>query len=362
MMHINGMKAVVLAAGVGSRLDPLTTQLPKPMIPVVNRPLLEHLLMWLNRHGITEVYSNLHYLPDSILNYFVDGYKTTSIPTFQLEEELSGDAGGVRLFRRQIGDQTFLVIMGDLVTDADLDHLVGEHKKAGAVATIGLKKADDVSQFGVVVQDSKGFITGFQEKPAPEQALSHLISTAIYIFEPAVFEHMPAAGAFGFGRHLFPALVNKGLPILGVEIKGYWSDAGTIKQYQASNFDALKGKVDIALPGQQVSFGSFQGWVDISSRVSDRCTVGGSLMVGKNSTIGDSVEIHGHVIIGDNCTVESGAYLEDTIIWSNTQIQSGAHLVSSIVGYGCTITPETRLRQDVLVEHGSTISCCRALP
>jgi NDP-sugar pyrophosphorylase family protein len=343
------MKAVVLAAGVGSRLDPLTTQLPKPMVPVANRPILEHLLMLLNKHGITDVYSNLHYLSDSILNYFPEGYKTTIKPTFQFESQLSGDAGGVRLFRRELGDQTFLVVMGDLVTDVDLSHLINEHKASGAIATIGLKKEADVSHYGVVMQDARGFITGFQEKPTAEEALSKLISTAIYVFEPEVFEHMPATGTLGFGRQLFPSLVKKGLPVFGAEVKGYWCDAGTIKQYQVSNFDALKGKVHIDLPGQCVSLGNYECWVDVGSKVSDRCRVNGSLMVGKKSTIGDGVEIRGHVIIGDNCVIDSGAYLEDTIIWSNTAIQSGAHLVRSIVGYGCTITAEARLSQDVLV-------------
>jgi NDP-sugar pyrophosphorylase family protein len=349
MTHADCTKAVVLAAGVGSRLDPLTTQLPKPMAPIANRPMLEHLLLLLNKYGITDVYSNLHYLSDSILSYFADGYQTTSMPTFQLESQLSGDAGGVRLFQKYLCDQTFLVMMGDLVTDIDLDHLINAHKASGAIATIALKKAQDVSEFGVVLQDSKGFITGFQEKPQSAEALSDLVSTGIYVLEPAVFGHIPATGTFGFGRQLFPALVKKGLPVLGLEARGYWSDAGTIKQYQAANFDALKGEVNIALPGKKVSFGNFPGWVDEGSKISDRCRVNGSLMVGKKSIISDDVEIKGHVIIGDNCVVESGTYLEDTIIWSNTAIHSGAHLAGSIVGYGCTITAETRLTQDVLV-------------
>lgn len=349
MKHTKGMKAVVLAAGVGSRLDPLTTQLPKPMAPVANRPMLEHLLLLLQRHGITDVYSNLHYLPDSILNYFAQGYKTTSTPKFELEKVLSGDAGGVRLFAKHLSDGTFLVVMGDLVTDTDLDYIVGEHKRSGAIATIGLKKVADVSQFGVVVQDSQRLITGFQEKPTPDEALSHLVSTGIYVLEPKVFEHIPSSGAFGFGRQLFPLLVKQGLPVLGVEIKGYWSDAGTIKQYQLSNFDALEGHINISLPGSKVSLGDSTGWIGEGSKISPKARVQGLLMVGKNSTIGDGVEIRGRVIIQDNCVIDPGAYLEDTIVWSNTEIHSGAHLVGSIVGYGCTITSDSRLRQDVLV-------------
>jgi NDP-sugar pyrophosphorylase family protein len=349
MMHTEGMKAVVLAAGVGFRLDPLTTQLPKPLVPIGNQPMLVHLLMLLNKYGIIDTYSNLHYLSDNILSYFGDGYKTTKIPNFQLEKELSGDAGGVRLFRKHLSDQTFLVIMGDLVTDIDLDHLVGEHKRSGALATIGLKKEDDVSQFGVVVQNSNGFITGFQEKPVAKEALSHSVSTGIYVLEPEVFDHMPASGAFGFGRQLFPSLVLKGLPVLGVQIKGYWSDAGTIKQYQISNFDALEGKVNLALPGKAASFNGYQAWIDDGSEISDRCSIDGLFMVGKNSIISSDIKIKGRVIIGDNCIIESGACLEDTIIWSNTRIQSGAHISDSIVGYGCTIAADTRLRQDVLV-------------
>src|SRR4030095_1867806 len=206
------MKAMVLAAGVGSRLDPLTTGVPKPLVPVVNRPIMEIILELLKRHGVSEIVSNLHHLPDQLLRYFGDGSRLGLKLSFHHEEDLSGDAGGVRTCRAFLEDGTFLVLMGDLLTDADLTAIVAEHKKKGALAPIGLKAVDDVSQFGVALINEEGFITGFQEKPAAADALSNLASTGIYVFDPEVFEHIPTEGFYGFGRQLFPSLLQKGAP------------------------------------------------------------------------------------------------------------------------------------------------------
>src|SRR3990167_6567846 len=161
------MKAMVLAAGVGSRLDPLTMQIPKPLVPVANRPVMEHILRLLKHHGVGQVISNLHYLPEKLVEYFGDGSALGLNMQFYLEEKLSGDAGGVRGCREFLGDETFLVLMGDLLTDVNLSHLVRQHKLKGAIATIAVKQVADVSQFGVVLTDEQGFITGFQEKPNP---------------------------------------------------------------------------------------------------------------------------------------------------------------------------------------------------
>lgn len=327
------MKAMVLAAGVGSRLDPLTSQLPKPLVPVANRPVLEHILRLLKKHGFEDVVSNLHYLPDKIRNYFGNGSSLGMNLDFRFEQELSGDAGGVRACRDFFGQETFIVLMGDLLTDADLARVYHEHKRKGALATIGIKQVDDVSQFGVVLSDSDGFITGFQEKPRAEDALSNFASTGIYVLEPEIFDYMPKTGSYGFGRQLFPSLVQQGLPVLSVDLQTYWSDVGTIHQYRQSNFDALDGALNV-----EISLDSHElGYISPDSKIEAGVSAEGSLILGKRSKIAKGARIRGRVIIGDNVRIERNAYLEDTIVWSNSIVEENASLKHCIVGSGCVV-------------------------
>ena len=332
------MKAMVLAAGVGSRLEPLTSQVPKPLVPIANRPVMEHILALLKTHGITEVMSNLHYQPDKIQNHFGDGAKFGMNLHFHHEKELSGDAGGVRACKAFLQDSTFIVLMGDLLTDANLNEVIARHKEKKALATIAIKQVDDVSNFGVVLTNEKGFITGFQEKPKPAEALSNHASTGIYILEPEVFKYIPASGSYGFGRQLFPLLVEKGLPVLAVPIdQYYWSDVGTIHQYRLSNFAALNHEANIVLAGKEESF----GYVDTTAKISGQANIEGKLLIGKHSQIGPGVTIKGNVLIGDNCNIKANAHLEDTIVWSGSTIGTDAQLTDCVVGYNCVIADGT---------------------
>ncbi|HEY9788402.1 MAG TPA: NDP-sugar synthase [Candidatus Obscuribacterales bacterium] len=363
---------MLLAAGVGSRLDPLTSQLPKPLVPIANVPVMEHMLTLLKEHGVDEVYANLHYLPAQIKGYFGDGSKLGLKLFFRYEEKLSGDAGGVRALREFLEDETFLVVMGDLLTDADLAHVVRAHKEKGALASIAIKKVEDVSHFGVVVMNGEGFITGFQEKPRKEEALSDLASTGIYVLEPEVFNHIPQEGEYGFGRQLFPKLVSQGLPVLGIEITSYWSDVGTIPQYRQSNFDSLEGRVKINLPGEEVvneargvpasegngqaarngksSLGASRLWLCKYAEVHSAVTIDGALMVGSNSVVGKNVKIRGNVIIGDACVIEDGVELSDCVIWSGSHVEKGARINQSVIGMNCRIARHSKHEGVALVE------------
>jgi len=327
------MKAMVLAAGVGSRLDPLTAGVPKPLVPVVNRPIMEIILELLKRHGISEIVSNLHHLPEQLVSHFGDGSRFGLKLGFHHEEELSGDAGGVRACRAFLEDGTFLVLMGDLLTDADLTAIVAEHKKKGALATIGLKAVDDVSQFGVALTNEDGFITGFQEKPDPPDALSNLASTGIYVFEPEVFRHIPADGVYGFGRQLFPSLLAKGAPLLGVEIKSYWSDVGTIHQYRLSNFDALEGRINVEFAAKRAP----RGFLGDGAVIESGCNIDGLLLLGKNSRVESGVEMTGRVIVGDDCLIGKNARIADSVIWAGSNIEPGTILKDSVIGRGCVV-------------------------
>lgn len=340
------MKAMILAAGVGSRLDPLTSQLPKPLVPVANQPVMEHILKLLKAHGIQDVISNLHYLPDKIRNYFGDGSKLGMNLDFRFEPELTGDAGGVRACREYFGQDTFIVLMGDLLTDADLSRVIAEHKRKKAIATIGIKQVEDVSQFGVVLTDKDGFITGFQEKPAPEEALSNFASTGIYILEPEVFDLMPKEGTYGFGRQLFPKVLQEKLPLLAVDLSTYWSDVGTIQQYRMSNFHALEGELSVELPGERIA----SGYIAENAKLESGVQADGSLLLGRRSHIASGVKIKGRVIIGDNCRIERNAVLEDTIVWSNSVVEENASLKNCIVGSGCVVQNGTSHSQVTAVK------------
>lgn len=346
METFSGLKAMVLAAGVGSRLDPLTRLTPKPLVPLANRPVMEHILSLLKRHNITEIVSNVHHLPEQVPAYFGDGASLGMSLTYRHESILSGDAGGVRSCRKFLQDGTFLVIMGDLITDADISYVIEQHKVKGAIATIALQKVADVRHFGVAVTDSDSFIKGFQEKPSPEEAISDLASTGIYVLEPEVFEHMPAEGQYGFGRQLFPSLVAKGLPVLGVQVFGYWSDIGTMENYKSSSFDALKGLIDMDLPGQLTK----QGWLEEGASISSDCDVDGMVMLGKNSRVDSGASLKGHVIVGDNCQIKSGAVVENSILWSGTTIGANAVLIDSILGHNVDVAEQSVLIGEVTTD------------
>ncbi len=332
---------MVLAAGVGSRLEPLTIQTPKPLVPIANVPVMKHILQLLRKHDFSEVCANLHYLPDQIENYFQDGSALGIKLHFLREEKLSGDAGGVRACRKFLGDSTFIVLMGDSLTDADLSAIVSEHKAKKALATIGLKHVDDVSRFGVALLDGDGWIRGFQEKPQPDEAKSNLVSTAIYVLEPQVFEHIPKEGTYGFGRQLFPKLVESGLPILGVEIDGYWLDVGTIDHYRQANFDALGGLVELEIPGKLAvnqSGAPSKIWLEEGAMLEPGVVIegaGGSegaIVIGKNSIIRSGARLIGSVVIGENCSVGSQTLLKNSILWSGSQVKSAVTITGSIIG------------------------------
>ncbi|SRR5579883_706735 len=337
------MKAMVLAAGVGSRLDPLTTSVPKPLVPIANRPVMEHILRLLAKNGITDLIANLHYLPDQLRQYFGDGRDFGVNLQFHFERELSGDAGGVRACRHFLMDGTFLVMMGDLLTDCQLSAIIKQHQAKGALATIATKRVDNVEHFGVVVADQEGWISGFQEKPKREEALSNCASAGIYVLEPEIFKEMPETGVFGFGRQLFPALVEKGAPVLAVEIESYWSDVGTIPQYRQSNFDALNQLVHVDMPCiKQETTDTYTIYFDRNADVEEGAQISGTALIGSGSRIRRGARLSNSVIIGANVVIEEDVVLDNVVIWPGSRVQRGARLSNSIVGDSCIIEQESK--------------------
>jgi len=340
-MQRNAVKALVLAAGVGTRLDPLTKSVPKPLVPIGNRPVMEHVLRLLKHHNITDVSANLHYMADMIPEYFKGLSDLGQDLHFVKEEVLSGDAGGMRACKQYLKGSTFIVLMGDIITDIDLSYLVSRHKRSGALASIALKPVDDVQHFGVARLDQKGLIQEFQEKPQPEEAISNLASTGIYVFEPEIFDYIPGSGDYMFGKELFPKLLRMGVPINGVRVLGHWADIGTIDAYKQASFDAVSGVIDIEMPENHFhSDREHQIFVAKNS----------SLHMGKNCIVSPGTRVVGNVIIGDNCNIGPGCVLEDSIIWSDTTIARDARITNSIIGHNCLVQAGSRKDNAAIVQ------------
>lgn len=351
------MKAMIMAAGVGSRLEPLTCNIPKPMVPVVNRPAMEHIIHLLVKNNITQIAANLWYLPEKIQSYFGDGGKYGVELHYSLEKELMGTAGGVKKLESFL-DETFVVISGDALTDIDLWSLIRRHQETGALATLALKEVSDPRQFGVVITDETGRIKAFQEKPRPAEALSKLANTGIYVFKPEIFKYIPSDTVFDFGKQLFPKLVESGVEIYGHNVKGYWCDIGTLNQYRIANYDVLKGLVKIDIPG---SWHPNAVYVGERTIIAPTARIGSKVIVGRNCHIGYGVEIFGETVIGDNCIIEEDTSIFGSIVWNNTQIGRAARLVECVVGSECylkdgsVIGAGVILSDDCVVEPGSVI-------
>lgn len=324
------VRAMVLAAGVGSRLEPISSFLPKPLVPVLNRPVMEHILKLLQKHGITDVISNTHHMADILQQHFRDHPpEGLNLQLFK-EEELTGDAGGVRAAKDFLAGDTFIVIMGDLITNADLSALLKEHREKKAIATIAVKQMKDVTRFGVMKRDPEGFITAFQEKPAAHEAISNEISTGIYILEPEVFNHIPETGVVGFGRQIFPDLVKKKLKVLGATLVGHWSDIGTLQDLFRTNIDALYKKIPMESP-QQASGSDLLASMD--QKAASNVRIGQHVLLGKNISIGNSTVIGDGTIIGDNSTIGANCQLKDCLIFSDSHISDNSKIEDSIIAF-----------------------------
>ncbi|HZL54364.1 MAG TPA: nucleotidyltransferase family protein, partial [Solirubrobacteraceae bacterium] len=241
------MRAMVLAAGLGTRLRPITYEIAKPMVPVLDRPVMAHIVDLLERSGVDEIVANLHHFPDPVRDYFGERI------TYRYEEELLGTAGGVRNCADLLGEETFLVISGDALTDIDLGALVASHRERGAVATLAAKHVSDTREYGVVLHDRVGRITGFQEKPEPAEARSDLGNCGIYCLEPSVFDYFPDTPFVDWANDVFPALLAREAPFYVHRVEEYWNDIGSLAELRAGTFDAISGELRIEVAGEEVT-------------------------------------------------------------------------------------------------------------
>ncbi len=338
------MKAMIMAAGVGSRLMPLTMHIPKPMVPVGNRPLMEHIIQLLGNHHCKQVIANLHYHSHSISDYFQDGSKYGLSLKYSPEEELMGTAGGVKRCEWFL-DDTFVIVSGDALTDIDLTSLLQAHRGQGALATIALKRVEEVEHFGIVITDDQHRIKSFQEKPKKSEALSNMANTGIYIFEPEIFKYIPDRQFYDFGKQVFPYLVKMGAPFYGVPIDDYWCDVGNINTYRQAHQDLLNGQVKVRAAGQLA-------YSSANARA----------LTGRGVNMGEKVKLQGTVVIGDGCTIGSGVLLKDCVIWNNSVIGDGAEIDQAVVGSNCHLGSGARLDLGVVVGSGCVLKPGHVIP
>jgi mannose-1-phosphate guanylyltransferase len=318
------MRAMVLAAGLGTRLRPITYEITKPMVPVLDRPVMAHILDLLDRHGFDETIANLHYFPDSIKAYFGDRL------SYRYEEELLGTAGGVRGCADFFGDEAFLVISGDALTDIDLSAFVARHREGGGIATLSVKKVADTREYGVVLHDRDGRITGFQEKPNPDEALSDLGNCGIYIFEPAIFDYFPDRPFADWANDVFPALLEHDVPFHIHEVKEYWNDVGSLSELRQGTFEALEGKLQLPVEGHEVALGVT---VADGSAIPDGVEIEGPAWIGRDVGLGEGTRLMGPVVLGDRAQVGAGAQLRNTIVFPGTAIAASSIVIDAIMGH-----------------------------
>ncbi len=339
------MKAMILAAGKGTRVRPITHTTPKPMIPILQKPVMEFLLELLKEHGFDEIMVNVSHLAEEIENYFRDGQRFGVEIAYSFEGriedgELIGDAlgsaGGLKRIQdfQPFFDDTFVVLCGDALIDLDLTEAVRRHKQKGAMASLIARRVprEEVSSYGVVVTDAEGRVLSFQEKPAVAEAASDMINTGIYIFEPEVLNFIPSGEPFDIGADLFPRLVEAGAPFYALPMEFEWVDIGKVPDYWQAIRSVLQGDVrQVQIPGREVRPGIYAG-LNVAANW-DRITVQGPIYVGGMSRIEDGATIIGPAMIGPSCHICAGATIDNSIIFDYSRIGPGVRLVEKLV-YG----------------------------
>ncbi len=337
------MKAMILAAGKGTRVRPITYTIPKPMIPILQKPVMEFLLELLRKHGFTDIMVNTSHLAYEIESYFRDGQRfgvqigysfEGRIEDGELIGDALGSAGGMKRIQdfNPFFDDTFVVLCGDALIDLDLTEAVRWHKAKGSLATIVMKEVprDEVSSYGVVVTDADGRIQAFQEKPAVEEALSTSINTGIYIFEPEILDYIPSGVEFDIGGDLFPKLVEMGAPFHGIAMDFEWIDIGKVPDYWQAIRSVLLGEVkNVAIPGHEVRPGVYTG-LNVAANW-DKVDIQGPVYIGGMTKIEDGARIIGPAMIGPNCHICSGATVDNSVIFEYSRLGAGARLADKLV-------------------------------
>jgi len=323
-----GRRAMILAAGLGTRLLPLTESVPKALVRVAGRPVMEHTVELLARHGFDQLFVNVHHHAEAVMEHFGDGARWGVSITYSHEEELLGTAGGVKKLEDRLGGGDFLVVSGDALTDLDLTSLWRWHREKGGIATLVLTPVNDPSLYGVVITDAGGRITGFQEKPPREKALSDLANSGIYAFRPEVLEMIPAGTFYDFGSQLFPRWMEEGREFFGYRHSDYWNDVGSLRVYLQGNHDALMGRVRVSMPAEEVEPGIYLGQ-DVL--LEEGVELEPPVLVCGGCRVGRGARLVGPLVLGEGCEVGEGAVLKGCVLWEGCRVDPGTALEQAII-------------------------------
>jgi mannose-1-phosphate guanylyltransferase/phosphomannomutase len=345
------MKAVVMAGGEGTRLRPLTSNQPKPMVPIVGKPCMEHIIELLKRHGFEDVIVTVAFLPQAIRSYFGGGETLGIDIGYSVEESPLGTAGSVRLAAGRL-DDTFLVISGDALCDVDLTRLVDFHREKKASVTIGLKSVDNPLEFGIVVTDEEGRVERFLEKPSWGQVFSDTINTGIYVLEPEVLKHVPTDRPYDFSKELFPLLLEMGRPIYGCVLDGYWQDIGNLDQFRQANFDALDQKVRLEMPGIRIR-GNV--WLGEGVDLDDLGSLEGPVYVGNYCRIGQGARVGPYTVLSTSVTVRERGRVVRSIVDASTYIGRSADVEGAVLGRSCDLRAHVRVHEGVAIGDEVTV-------
>ena len=338
------MKAVIMAGGFGTRLRPLTCNTPKPMVPLLNKPMMHHIVSLLKAHGITDIIGSLFFSPEVITSYFGDGSQFGVTMTYARADADYGTAGSVRNATKGLAER-ILIISGDVLTDFDLSAALRFHEEKKAKATIVLTRVSNPLQYGVVITGKDGKITRFLEKPSWGEVFSDTINTGIYILEPEVLELVPYREDYDFSKDLFPVLLRQDLGLYGYVAKGYWRDIGNLNEYQDAHIDALGGAVRVEFPGAR------KGSLYLGEGVRyqpESVHTSGTVVVGRNCTIGEGAKLS-NTVIGDDCVIGPGATLSNTIVWNDVVIGHSVELASDVIGSKCSIGEKSVIAENVFI-------------
>lgn len=353
------MKAMILGAGKGTRVQPITHEIPKPMIPLVRKPVMAYLVELLKRHGVDEIMVNTSHLAPIIENYFRDGEQFGVSMAYSYEGYVKdgvaistpvGSAGGMKKIQDFSGffDETFIVLCGDAWIDLDISKALQIHRQKKAIASVIVREVppDEVSKYGIVAVDDVDRIIAFQEKPALEQAVSNIANTGIYIFEPEIFDYIPSGITYDIGSQLFPDIVKNGLPFYAINLPFQWLDIGNIHDVWSATSSVLNGKVaGFKMPGKQVKPGVFTG---INTSINfDKVNLVPPLYIGGSSLIEDGATVIGPSVIGANCIVESGAVIRNCIVEDYTRLSGKTQLEGKIIFGSQCIDPHLESQTDI---------------
>ena len=343
------MKAVIMAGGFGTRLRPITCNIPKPMVPLANLPMMEHIVNLLKQHEFKKICSILYFQPEVITKYFGEGADFDIEMEYQMATADFGTAGSVKNTEEKLKDEPFIIISGDVLTDFDLSEAIKYHREKKAMATMVLTRVTNPLEYGVVITGEDGKIIRFLEKPSWGEVFSDTINTGIYILEPEIFKYIPAKTEFDFSKNLFPLMLKEGLPLYGYIAEGYWKDIGNLDEYMMATQNVLNGEVNLTIPGKRLNIIGRDVWVGKNCNISAKVKFKGGVIIGHNCIIEDGVELE-NCVLGDGCIIRKDAHIKGATLWDGIHVGANTELGEAV------ISTNTHIEANCVIENGAIIS------